>query len=89
MTGFLIAFWAAPTMTAGHLLFAAAATGYIGVGIAFEERDLIAGLGDTYRTYRAEVPAVIPGLWPGKERAGTEVQAAGQGHVARKEERAA
>jgi len=89
MTGFLIAFWAAPTMTAGHLLFAAAATCYIGVGIAFEERDLIAGLGNTYRTYRAEVPAVIPGLWVRRERARTQGQAAGTGHVARKEEQAA
>jgi protein-S-isoprenylcysteine O-methyltransferase Ste14 len=60
MAGFVVIFWSAPVMTAGHLLFAAAATGYILAGVAFEEHDLTQSLGGTYAAYRASVPALIP-----------------------------
>jgi uncharacterized membrane protein len=64
MFGFLIALWATPLMTAGHLLLAAGFTAYIFIGIHFEERDLSRSLGDEYRSYRSSTSMIIP--TPGK-----------------------
>ena len=67
MTGFIIAFWATPQMSWGHLLFAAVTTVYIVLALQFEERDLIGIFGDRYREYSRKVPMLVPFLKRNKD----------------------
>jgi len=61
--GWLTIFWAAPTMTVAHLIFALATTAYILIAIRLEERDLVSAFGNVYLDYRARTPMLIPRLW--------------------------
>lgn len=67
--GWALAFWATPTMTVGHLLFAGMLTLYMGVAAVFEERDLMRVYGGLYAEYRRKVPMFVPGL---RKRKGSE-----------------
>ena len=61
MLGLLIAFWAAPLMTLGHLLFSIINTLYIFIAVKFlEEKDLRKAFGKEYEVYQKNVPMVIP-----------------------------
>jgi len=66
--GFIIAFWATPTMTVAHLFFALLTTAYILIGIRLEERDLVSFYGSRYREYSNQVPMLVPSL-AGRARA--------------------
>jgi protein-S-isoprenylcysteine O-methyltransferase Ste14 len=60
MLGFIIAFWATPQMTVGHLMFAIGTTAYILVAIQLEERDIVDAHGATYEEYRKQVSMILP-----------------------------
>lgn len=73
--GWIMAFWATPQMTAGHLLFAAGMTGYILIAVRYEERDLVRFLGEDYVRYREKVPMLIPKIGKSHETVKPEDQA--------------
>ena len=63
MLGIVIAIWATPAMSTGHLLFAVVLTMYIYIALQFEERDLVTFFGETYKQYQAKVPMLFPFKW--------------------------
>jgi protein-S-isoprenylcysteine O-methyltransferase Ste14 len=73
--GWFFAFWATPTMTGSHLVFAIATTAYILIAIQLEERDLIGHFGDTYRDYKQRVPMLVPFSRRRQDRRQVEVRA--------------
>lgn len=70
--GFILAFWATPAMTLGHLAFALATLGYILIAIQLEEHDLVGVFGDRYRAYRAQVGMLVPKIGGGGRKAAKE-----------------
>ena len=64
--GWIVAFWATPDMTYGHMLFSIVTTAYMFMAITLEERDLGRFLGDDYRRYRERTPMILP--WPRKRQ---------------------
>ena len=68
MVAFLVAFWATPVMTLGHLLLAVGMSSYIVVGTLLEERDLLRAFGERYAAYRRRVPMLVPRLRPSRAR---------------------
>jgi protein-S-isoprenylcysteine O-methyltransferase Ste14 len=77
--GWALAFWATPTMTLGHLLFAGSLTLYMVLAARIEERDLVGHFGDTYRAYQRRVPMFIPRLRAGAENPAELQAGAGEG----------
>ena len=75
--GWLTIFWAAPTMTVSHLLFAVSTTVYILLAIRFEERDLVGAFGTRYVSYREHTPMLVPRL---RARGQTDVVSGNQSH---------
>jgi protein-S-isoprenylcysteine O-methyltransferase Ste14 len=67
--GFALAFWATPTMTLGHLIFAGSMTLYMAIAARIEERDLVDHFGDAYRAYQARVGKFIPRIGSGLQTA--------------------
>lgn len=70
--GFILAFWATPTMTVAHLVFALATTGYILVAIQLEERDLVRNYGSRYEAYRHQVSMLVPRIQSRREESAVD-----------------